>query len=363
MRVLCITGDCDRPEAETFIGLKKLGIDIMVICPLTAQYYERFIDAGIPVIDIVIKKRVDIDAIRKIRNLIKQKNINIIHMFNNRAASNGILASCMLPVKTIAYRGIEANVSFFNPASLMTYLSPRVDRVVCVAEAIRQYFLNMRFLWFRLPATKYVTIYKGHSLDWYQKDPVDLSTLGVPKDAFVVGCTVNYRPRKGIHQLIDSLSYLPKDVPIHIVLTGKMDSPRLMKQISSSRFKNQIHVLGHRKDAPQVSAAYNIVVLPSLRREGLPKGIIEAMAYGVVPVVTDSGGSPELVEHNKSGLVIPSGNVKAIADAIMRLYKDSELCRSLGQNAKARIKEDFKIENTIMQTLDLYRELLSGDKA
>lgn len=361
MRVLCITSHSDRPEAETFIGLKKLGVDLMIICPSNAPHYNRFIRAGIPVMDLDIKERVDIGAIGKIRNLIKDKKIDILHLFNNKAVSNGLLASYMVPVKIIAYRGIVANVSFFNPASWMTYLNPGVDRVICVAEAVRQFFLNMRLLWFRLPKTKFVTIYKGHSLSWYQEKPTDLSTWGIPKDAFVVGSTANYRPRKGVHVLIDAFNHLPKDVPVHLVLVGKMASPKLMKQIENSRFKDQIHVLGFQKNAPAISAACNMVVLPALRREGLPKVIIEAMAYGVTPVVTDSGGSPELIENNKSGLIVPSGNAKAIADAITRLYQNPDLCENMGKNAKARIDEVFRNENTITQTLALYRELLSGD--
>lgn len=363
MRILCITGHSDRPEAETFIGLKKRGLDIRVICPSAAPHYSRIKDAGVPVMDMTIRKRVDRDAIRKIRTLIIEHDIRIIHLFNNRAVSNGLIASRGLPVKVIAYRGIVANVGFFNPSSWMTYLNPGVDRVVCVAEAVRRFFLDMRFLWMRLPEEKFVTIYKGHCLSWYQGPPADLTTWGVPRDAFVVGCTANFRPRKGVHVLIEALNHLPGDALVHLVIVGKMDAPKLMKQIENSRFKDQIHVLGFQKNAPEISAACHTVVLPALRREGLPKVVIEAMAYGVAPIVTDSGGSPELIEHHKSGLIVPPGDAKALAGAIMKLYEDRSLCADMGLGAKERIETCFRNEDTIAQTYALYCELMGDSEA
>lgn len=358
MRVLCITGHSDRPEAETFIGLKNLGVDISIICPSSAPHYRRFIKSDIPVTNLHIKRRIDLGAIAKIRQIIKEKQIDILHLFNNRAVSNGILASLKLPVKIIAYRGIVANVSFLNPMSWLTYLSPRIDVIVCVAEAVRQYLLNMKCFGFHLPYHKPITIYKGHNLEWYRDPPVDLSEFGIPGHAFVVGCTANFRPRKGLHILVESAEYLPADNSIHFLLIGEMNSPTLIKQIEKSPFNDRIHLAGFRSDAPAVSAACDAVVLPALRREGLPKAVIEAMAYGVAPIVTDSGGSPELVKHNESGLVVPPGNAKAIAEAIIRLYENPALRQKIGGNAKARIAADFRIEDTIEKTYELYNILL-----
>jgi len=101
-------------------------------------------------------------------------------------------------------------------------------------------------------------------------------------------------------------------------------------------------------------------VLPSLRREGLPKTVIEAMAYAVPPIVTNVGGSPELVEHGRSGLVVPPGDAGALADAIETLRHDPALAEAYGQAARCRIAEHFPIANTINATAELYRELASS---
>ena len=54
-----------------------------------------------------------------------------------------------------------------------------------------------------------MTIYKGHSLDWYRAAPADLTALGVPAGSFAIACVANYRPRKGIEVLVDALGRLP----------------------------------------------------------------------------------------------------------------------------------------------------------
>jgi len=329
-----------------------------ILCPESAPHFRRLIEAGVRVTPFDLKKRVDWNGIRQIRAIILENKISVLHLFNNKAVSNGILAAKNLPVKIIAYRGIVANVSFFNPLSWMTYLNPKVNRIICVAEAVRKYFLEMRLLWYQIPRNKPVTIYKGHSLDWYQDKPSDLKKFGIPEHSFVVGCTANIRPRKGIHVLIEAVEHLPSNLPIHFLLVGHMNSSKLLKQIQKSKYKDQIHLTGFRTDAPALQAACNAVVLPALRREGLPKVIIEAMAYGVPPVVANSGGSPELIEDNKSGLIVPPGNAKAIAGAILSLFKNPILCKNLGENARARIASCFRIEETVLRTGKLYKTLL-----
>jgi glycosyltransferase involved in cell wall biosynthesis len=227
-----------------------------------------------------------------------------------------------------------------------------------VCNAVRDHFLSMRPAWLRMPADRPVTIYKGHSLDWYTAAPAARASLGIPEDAFVIGCVANYRPRKGIEVLVDAMGLLPADCPAQLLLVGHMESSRLEKRIARSRARDRIRRLGHRRDAPSITAASDVFVLPSTKREGLARSLIEAMAYGVAPIVTDCGGSPELVVDGQSGIVVPVDDAPAIAAALERLYRDAALRRRLGAGARERIGTRFRIEDTIAQTLALYREIV-----
>ncbi len=357
IKSLCVTESADRPTVQTFIGLHNAGIDVHVICPSDHPNNEVLTKAGVPTIDIRLPKNFDKQGIAKLRDELIRGQYHIMHTFNNKAVSNGLRACKGLPVKVVCYRGIVGAVGFLDPMSWMRYLNPRIDRIVCVADAIRRHFLQMQPAFLRMPDSRPVTIHKGHILDWYDAEPADLTQFGIPHDAFVVGCTANYRPRKGIDFLIDAMEMLPADVPAHLMLVGHMDAPKLTARINRSPAKQRIHRVGYRTDAPALSAASDVFCLPSTKREGLARSIIEAMAYSVPPVVTDSGGSPELVVDGVSGFVVPPKDAAAIAEKITALYRDPALRSRMGQEARERIARDFRNEDTVRKTIELYNEL------
>jgi glycosyltransferase involved in cell wall biosynthesis len=210
-----------------------------------------------------------------------------------------------------------------------------------------------------MPAERLVTIHKGHDLGWYRSTPADLAAIGVPPGSFAIACVANYRPRKGIEVLVEAFSRLPETTNAHLLLIGAgMDATRLKRSIAASRATPRIHVLGYRNDAPALTAACDLFVLPSTKREGLARSLIEAMAYGVAPIVTDCGGSPELVQHGINGLVVPVADAGALAAAILTLHGDTALRARFGAAARERIGRDFRIEDTIAKTLALYRTLV-----
>jgi len=360
IRVLCVTLYGDRAEAATFIGLHGHECEVTVFCMPESPYIESFRAAGIRVVPCRFRGRFDRAAIRSLRAELGRGDYDIVHLLHNRAISNGLRALAAFPrPKVVAYRGIVGNVSPWSPLSWFRYLHPRIDRIVCVAEAVRQYFLGLRPLGRRIPADKLVTIHKGHKLSWYDVEPADLSQFDIPAGAFVVGCVANMRPRKGVDVLIDAFNALPSDLPVYLLLVGHMSGRRIDRAISVSPNATRIRRAGFQRAAPAIIAACDVSVLPTLRREGLPKTVIEAMAREVAPIVTDAGGSAELVENLVSGLVVPPGDAAALAAAIERLYRDGDLRKRLGRAARQRIQQRFDSARTVAETLALYRELLA----
>lgn len=358
IRSLCITESADRPTVATFIGMHNAGIEVTVVCPDDHPNNETLRQAGVPTVDIRLPRNFDKPGIAALREELIRGRYHIMHTFNNKAVSNGLRACRGLPVKVICYRGIVGAVSFLDPMSWMRYLNPRIDRIICVAEAIRRHFLEMQPAFLRMPTERPVTIHKGHKLEWYDATPADLTDYGVPKEAFVIGCTANYRPRKGIDFLIEAIEALPDDIPAHLVLVGRMDARELTARINSSPAADRIHRVGFVDNAPAISAACDVFCMPSTKREGLARAIIEAMAYSVPAVVTDSGGSPELVVDGQCGFVVPPRDAPAIADAIEKLYRDPQLRERMGKAARERIANDFRNEDTVTKTIALYEELV-----
>lgn len=360
LKVLCITDCSDLPETELFIGLYKSGVNLTVMSNPAGRNFKRLQQSGVPIIESALKGRFDRKGMAKIRKHLKAEKFDILHTYDNRALQNSVLASIGIPVKIIAYRGIVGNVSFLDPASWLTYLNPKVKRISCVANAIRDYFLQMRFLGLKMSSKKVLTIYKGHKLEWYQDQPADLSEFGIPEDAFVVGFAGRDRPRKGVKYLIDSAKWLPADAPVHYLLVGRMgDNPNLAKQIAESPLRENIHLVGFRTDAPALAAACDVFVMPSIRSEGLPRAVIEAMVYGTPPIVANAGGSPELIIDKECGMIVPPADGKAIGETITYLLENPDERKEMGRLARERIRTSFNSETTVKQTLELYQEVVS----
>jgi glycosyltransferase involved in cell wall biosynthesis len=359
MRLLCISSHNDtlnsvRPEAELFIGLAKRGIDVTVMTEGDSVYVPRMREAGIRVIDHRCRRKVSLRSMQSIRKFVKQHGIDVVYAFNNKAITNANLATIGLAAKVVTYRGQTGNIHRLDPSCYLTHLNPRVALVICVANAVRDDLRKQH-----PHPERVVTVYKGHDLDWYRDAPASLGELGIGRDAFVVACVANNRPRKGVPVLVEATYSLPADANIHLLLIGAgMEDERLQKAIAASPMKSRIHCLGHRSNAPAIVAACQATVLPSLKREGLPKTVIESMAYGVAPIVSDTGGSAELIVSGVSGIVVSPGDSRAIADAIRYLHDNPTERALMGKRARDRIHSHFNVRQSVEQTADHLQRLL-----
>ena len=362
LRVLCVsshTGSLNnvRPEAAWFIGLQQRGMLLTVMTERDSVCAEQMRQAGIQVLHAEAGRKLDIKVIRRIRRTLRAGQHQIIHLFNNKAITNGIFASLGLPVKVVTYRGQTGNIKRYDPTCYLTHLNPRVDCIVCVSNAVREDLLEQG-----VPARKLVTVYKGHDPSWYEDiQAANLSDYGIPDDAFVIGCVANNRPRKGVPVLIESSRHLPTDSRIHFILVGRgMTSTEVRTQVSESPLSDHFHLLDYTNDVLSLVASCNATVLPATKGEGLPKTVIESMALGVTPIVTSTGGNPELIVDGESGLIVPPADAHELARAINQIAADPTLNRSMGIRARQRIATHFNLEQSVEGHGRLYESLVSA---
>jgi glycosyltransferase involved in cell wall biosynthesis len=361
VRVLCINGESDPAETGSFIEMHRMGVDITVITWPDTINYDALIAAGVPTIPYVLKWKLSPPCILFIRRLLKLGKYDVLHMLDKRATMNGLMAAIGIDIKLIAYRGIVGNIAYWSPQSWLFILNPRLDRIICVCEAIRRYLLDLGMPGLRIRRDVPVTIHKGHKPELYAGDAEDLTQFGIPHGAFVVACTARAVPRKGIPVLIEAINGLPPGLNIHVLMAGtKMDSPLHKQLVAKNRYRENIHLHGFLNRMPWILKGVDVTVLPSLKREGLPRAILEAMIAGVVPIVTNSGGSPELVEQDVSGFVVEPGDPVAIREKILALYHDREMLKRMSTAARQRVLTDFTIEKTARETIAVYQDLLGN---
>ncbi|HSM08292.1 MAG TPA: glycosyltransferase family 4 protein [Gemmatimonadota bacterium] len=357
MKVLAVASYSDRAEAETFIGLYRSGVDVEVLCEPDSTGYAYYEAAGVPVSPVPIRRSYDLSAIREVRRRLRSGHHDILHLLTRRTVRNGLVAAAGLDVRIVAYRGV-VGMSLSDPSNWITYLHPRVDRIICVSEQVRRDLVNRRFLGFGFPASRAVTIYKGYDIEWAAGPAADLGEFDLPDEAFVVGYLANVRRGKGIDLLIDSAAHLDAALPVYFLLVGEgTDGPAVGRRIAASPASRRFRTAGYRSEAPALMGACDAMALPSAS-EGLGRAVVESMARATPPIVTPTGAS-ELIEDGVSGRIVPHDDPAAIAAAIAELASDSAHRERMGRAARERIRRDFSIEQTICRTRDLYEELLS----
>jgi len=118
---------------------------------------------------------------------------------------------------------------------------------------------------------------------------------------------------------------------------------------------------GERQDVPELLRAMDIFVLPSLA-EGISNTILEAMASGLPIVATDVGGNCELVDHGRTGFLVPRADPAAMAAAIRRYVEDSALRREHGAQGRRRCEKTFSIDTMVRRYGEFYDEVLGAHR-
>lgn len=337
-------------------GFACQGVEVDAVCSPTWKGGEGLVEGGVVVTKLSIRHRLDLRAVHRLRMLMCARKPDIVYAPLNSTLSVSLIAARGLGIKVVGYRGTIGHLNRWDPASRLTYLHPRIDRIVCVSKAVERYLTDMH-----VPAERLRTIYKGHRVAWYDSDQsVSLSEFGIPEGAFVVGFTGNMRPVKGVDVLLKSIEHLPVDLNIHCLLVGDVRDKRIPDMASGEGIHQRVHFAGFRSDAAAIAGACDVFVMPSVEREGLPRAVIEAMAQSIPPIVTNIGGMPELVVDRECGLVVPPRDPEALADAIVSLARDGGLRREYGRRARKRIQTHFNIDQTIEQMLSLFNEVLNA---
>ena len=345
-----------RPEVNIFIELAKLGHRVKVITYPGTAFVDDLKKAGVVVVEKHPTKKLQWKSIRSIRRILTSEKIDILHMYNSTAISNGVWAAIGLPTKVIIYRGYPGNIHWYDPVQYFKFLHPRIDYIICNAQNVAQWFQKQLFF----KKSKAVTIQKGHSVHWFKNVIAkDLSNLHIDPKDFVISVVANDRPIKGVHVLLESIGLLPTNLNIHFLMIGNgMDNKRNLEIIQNYKHKDRIHFLGYQSDPLSWVKASNAMIMPSIGAESLTKSIIEAACLEVAPLLSDLPGNKDLFVQGESCLKFPPNDTLRMADSIVRVYEDRELCTSLGINARKFIDDHLNINDTVSAYQELYDRII-----
>jgi glycosyltransferase involved in cell wall biosynthesis len=155
--------------------------------------------------------------------------------------------------------------------------------------------------------------------------------------------------RKGVNHLIAALGAVRQHVPARLIIIGDgPERPRLETIARDTGAAEAVEFLGRVSDDAlrRAYADADVFVLPSVLdarqdTEGLGVVLLEAMNYGVPVIASDIGGITDIVEHERTGLLVPPGNAVALGSALVRVLTDPALARSLGEGGRRRLRDAF----------------------
>jgi glycosyltransferase involved in cell wall biosynthesis len=186
--------------------------------------------------------------------------------------------------------------------------------------------------------------------------------LGIPPDSLVVGYVGWLIPIKGVTYLVDAMAEVLQRHPNSLlVLVGKGDEKgeeeiKLKEQVEDLELADNVRFLGWRPDVDEIMGCFDIFVLPSLN-EGMGRVLVEAMSAGLPIVASRVGGIPDLVKHEKNGLLVPLADAGALERAISDLLSDKAKRKRMGETGK-RICSPYSIEAMVEKIDDLYSTLV-----
>ena len=165
----------------------------------------------------------------------------------------------------------------------------------------------------------------------------------------------NLRPEKNHETLIAAAAQLVASFPtVQFQIVG--EGPRrseLEGLVRARGLERSIVFLGHREDVSELLGAADVFVLPS-RSEAFPNGAIEAMAAGLPVVASAVGGLLDLIEPDRTGLLVPAGDAEALAAALRRLFSDPVLAGRLGEAAQTQVRQRYSFERMVASFEELY---------
>lgn len=304
--------------------------------------------------------RLGLRGLLRLRTLIRRERIDVLHAHMFGSNVWGTLVGRLAGVPVVIAHEHSWSYEGQPVRRLFDHLIARMaDAFVAVSQADRRMMRSVE----RVPDDKIHVIPSG----WWPPPPGPVADvraeLGLPADAVVVGTVAVLRPVKRLELLIEAFARVAAAEPrARLVLGGDGRARKQLEaQVADLGLGERVHFLGMRQDVVAIWRAIDVGVMTS-DREGSPIAAMEAMAQGVPMVATDVGGMPEVVRDGETGVLVPAGDVAAIADHVLALVRDGDRRRAMGAAARAHV-QDFTAQRQAERCAALYEELLARRSA
>jgi glycosyltransferase involved in cell wall biosynthesis len=320
---------------------------------------EKLVRAGVRVRILGIPSYYNLFNIIRIARFIRMHKPDILHghtYFSNTICRISGRLACV-PVIIAHVHNTYCNYSYRN-LLVERILSFFTNKIICCSNAVRNFVLKCE----KISSQKAVVIHNGIDQKKFHKE-FEISNLRehlkISSNTMVIITVASLTEKKGHRFFLEALKKIKlgyADIKWLIVGDGPIRK-KLEELTQEFNLKDTVIFTGLRNDVSELLNNSDIFVLPSLK-EGLPLAVIEAMSTGLPVVATSVGGVTEIIEDEKTGLLIPPGNPDAISSAVMILLKDIKKREYIGRHGRKSVIENFASDKMVAKVEQLYSDCI-----
>lgn len=362
-------------ESQVYYTVRELNksschrVSVILFC--RGELYKKLLDIHSDVILLNEKSLSNISIINGIKNVIVNKDVNIVHVHEYKSnILTGLVSFLLGRKKIILFRTqhgqnipttLKSHIILKAESFFLRYMT---DYLVAVSEDLSKILLN------KYTRSRIHLLYNSIPLDLV---PSSVSVAEVrkkfdlPENVFWIGTVARLEKVKNIQMLIEAANLIKTKFPevlfrVSIFGTGSLHKV-LESQISSYNLESHVFLEGHYSNILPVLKALDVFTLCS-QHEGLPMSLLEAMSVGTIPVCTAVGGMKEVISNEDDGFLVSVNDIEGLANTLTRVFTYLDDLSPLQENAHNKIAKLYSIEQNCSKLVSIYeksfQEMFSG---
>lgn len=319
---------------------------------------QRALESGAGVRKMAARLRIIGRLTPQLVRCIRQHRVDLVHA-NAYPMALYCAPACLLTNTPFIFH--EHSLRSVRPHNWLNYwlVGRTAARTIAVSEACKRNLLSA------IPSSKIAVIRNGVDPTAVEPDAADRvrAEFGVGPGEFLLALVGQPREEKGAHVYIEAAAEIVREQPsTRLLVVGYLFEEdayqqRLYRLVRSLGLERHVIFTGWREDIPVIMWAIDMLVHCRLTPEPAALVLIEAMAAGKPVVVSDTGGSREIVLHGVTGLLYPPGDAKALARSVLDLLRHPEKLKAMGVAGRRRVDELFTMDRQVQQFQEVYTEI------
>ncbi len=375
MKILLLTdadafAGTERHMLALALGLRQREVDVALGCPAGSPLARAAAEVSLPVIAIEKRGAVDIKAIRRLIQLIREEGFELIHAHNGRTAwlasiarfiaRRGVLVSTMHFIAPA--RGSRQGLSRWAGDLAHAFIRRQTRGIIAISDAVRAAAIARG----DLPAAAIHRVHNGITSPTPARDRDAVrSAMGLDPSTTLFLAATRLEQEKSVPLLIEAARQLRVEgqgqFKVCVVGHGSMHD-ELQGMIRDKGLGDHVELLGFRQDVHDLMAAADVLVHPAAA-EPFGLVLVEAMALGLPVIASNGGAAPEIVVPGQTGWLFDADDVEQLKHTMNAAIAAGREREQLGQAGYARFSACFTADRMVDQTLAFYRNMLHATDA